>query len=737
MFVFQHFGHSIIGRLVVRHCQLGDVDANGHRSFCRGRDHYRHDPRGRHRFWRVSTGRGSSRSRRSRFVSRSLQCREQYGWPANDRIRHSQIRVVAVERARHSQTGRRPIHVTDDGTTLDFTSQTDFTGDTNPSGWEVGMYGFEPNGWGISAIFILADNCVVKGLDHVWQRGFGVQIQGDNNRVISCTISGSLYAGVKVQGFVGDPATGNIIGGTQPGEGNVLSGGNAGIRIDGPTIGTVVIGNSIVGSPYHGVEVHGAYCCPEYTPYDTRIGGPTPEERNWIANNGKYGEEGFPEGDQVHIEWAVDTLVEGNYIGTTEDGSVRFPSANGTAGVAVRESADTVIRDNLISGIRREGVNHAAGQVFGVGIVVSGLDTGVDIKGNRIGTDAAGQNSVPNLTGIVFGWLQGYPSNVQVGGPDQGDGNLIAFNERSGIIVANGVSDAAIYRNSIHSNGLLGIDLLNSTGQSGPSLNDPGDNDTGGNGLQNFPVLNSAESHGSSINVNGTFNSSPNSAFTLQFFANESGDPSGFGEGEQFLGETMIVTDSSGNAAFEVSLEASVPAGWVMTSTATREPVGATSEFSMYIPILPELAPDTFTINNGSHVSGSVSDLAVSDNMDLSVRRNPADVASRVFFEVQGISPTQSPASMKFTLEGSVFARSQVVQSIDLYNYTADSWEEIHSRDASSFTDSTTIAEATGDLSRFVQPETRMIEARCRFESPSQRQQFTANVDQTVWTIGN
>ncbi len=350
-----------------------------------------------------------------------------------------------------------PFTFTDDGTTLDFTSQTDFTGDTNPSGWEVGMYGLEPNGWGISAIFILADNCVVKGLDHVWQRGFGVQIQGDNNRVISCTISGSLYAGVKVQGFVGDPATGNIIGGTQPGEGNVLSGGNAGIRIDGPTIGTVVIGNSIVGSPYHGVEVRGAYCCPEYTPYDTRIGGPTPEERNWIANNGKYGEEGFPEGDQVHIEWAVDTLVEGNYIGTTEDGSVRFPSANGTAGVAVRESAGTVIRDNLISGIRREGVQPcswpslASASWFqdSTQASISRATGSEPMRPVRTRYQTSPESSLAGCRAIRLTYKSGDPIRATA--------TSSRLMPRSGIIVANGVSDAAIYRNSIHSNGLLGI----------------------------------------------------------------------------------------------------------------------------------------------------------------------------------------------------------------------------------------------------------------------------------------
>ena len=35
-------------------------------------------------------------------------------------------------------------------------------------------------------------------------------------------------------GFNGTPPTGNIVGGTGPGEGNILSAGNSGVRIDGP-----------------------------------------------------------------------------------------------------------------------------------------------------------------------------------------------------------------------------------------------------------------------------------------------------------------------------------------------------------------------------------------------------------------------------------------------------------------------------------------------------------------------
>ena len=65
--------------------------------------------------------------------------------------------------------------LTDSGTTIDFSTQTTNIGDTNPNGPEVGIYGLQPNGWGIAAIFINGNNCVIKGLGKVYQRGYAVR----------------------------------------------------------------------------------------------------------------------------------------------------------------------------------------------------------------------------------------------------------------------------------------------------------------------------------------------------------------------------------------------------------------------------------------------------------------------------------------------------------------------------------------------------------------------------------
>lgn len=468
--------------------------------------------------------------------------------------------------------------VTGDNTTIDFSTQTANIGDTNPDGPEVEIFGYEPNSLGVAAIFLNANDCVIKGLGAVRQRGYAVEITGNRNRVIGCQISGPLHAAVLVSGgFFGPPATDNIIGGTEPGEGNFLTSLGAGLRIDGAANNNRVIGNVLTGRNW-GVEVRGAlgYAAP----VGNIIGGPTDAERNIIAGAGRYGEEGFPVGGQVNVEWATDTLVENNYIGTTPDGSAAASPQYGPHGVRIFHATGTTVRGNLISGIAVNGINHAAGQRFGTPIFVTGTSSNTLIQGNRIGTDANGEHPIPNRTGIDVA-----PSTIsEIPTATTIDANVIAFNERTGVAVAAQVTDVRITGNSIHSNGLLGIDLQPAFGNDGGvTPNDPDDADAGGNGLQNFPVLTSAAAGPTSIRIAGILNSAPGQTYAVEFFASSSCDPSGHGEGAVFLGSAAVTTSSAGDASFNVTLPVFVAPGEVITATATRADIGATSEFSACI----------------------------------------------------------------------------------------------------------------------------------------------------------
>ena len=142
--------------------------------------------------------------------------------------------------------------------------------------------------------------------------------------------------------------------------------------------------------------------------------------------------------------------------------------------------------------------------------------------------------------------------------------------------------------NSIHSNGTftslfagsLGIDL----GTIGPTPNDAGDTDTGPNNFQNFPIITSITAGANSTNVKGSLNSSGSSSFNLDFFRNSACDPSGNGEGEHLIGSTVVTTDASGNATFDVTFTVSTPSNQLVTATATDQS-GNTSEFSPCAPV--------------------------------------------------------------------------------------------------------------------------------------------------------
>lgn len=462
----------------------------------------------------------------------------------------------------------------DSGTTVDFSTQTTNMGDTNPNGPEIGIYGLESNGLGAPAIIVDGDNCVVKGLGKVYQRGYAVRIVGNNNRVIGCQISGPLYAAVFVSGYTGwPPPSGNIVGGTTPGEGNSL----IGLGIDGPAEGNIVIGNTLlVGVEVRGATQYGAFA------RNNRIGGPTPAERNVISGAGSFGEEGFPVGDQVSIVDADGTLVEGNYIGTTADGTNPYPQQSGPVGVEVRDSRNTTVRDNLIAGLRVEGGGLYVGQIFGQAVYVNAVNSNAYatvVQGNTIGLAADGFTSIATHSGIVVSPMISsvHALNTLI------TSNHIARVETTGVFVAGSESGVTITRNSIHDCGGLGIDLGAAAVADGPTFNDLGDGDTGGNGLQNFPVLLSAATTGSAVVVQGKLDSSPSAQFTLEFFASPYGDPSGFGEGATFVGSTSLTTDGAGHAAFSVTLPAAVAVGAVITATATRVSTGDTSEFSAYI----------------------------------------------------------------------------------------------------------------------------------------------------------
>src|SRR5262249_14074124 len=96
--------------------------------------------------------------------------------------------------------------------------------------------------------------------------------------------------------------------------------------------------------------------------------------------------------------------------------------------------------------------------------------------------------------------------------------------------------------------------------------------------LQNFPVLTSVTNSGGMTTINGKLNSVANTNYRIEFFANDVIDPTGYGEGQTYLGFVNIMTDGNCNATFSKSFP-QIGAKQRVTATAT-DPSGNTSEFS-------------------------------------------------------------------------------------------------------------------------------------------------------------
>lgn len=68
-------------------------------------------------------------------------------------------------------------------------------------------------------------------------------------------------------------------------------------------------------------------------------------------------------------------------------------------------------------------------------------------------------------------------------------------------------------------------------------------------------------------------------------FASQAANPSGYGEGQRYLGAIQVTTDADGNAAFTVHLPLRDGSRTYFTATATGTATGPTSEFSRALPL--------------------------------------------------------------------------------------------------------------------------------------------------------
>jgi hypothetical protein len=367
----------------------------------------------------------------------------------------------------------------------------------------------------------------------------------------------------------------NVIGGTSANSRNVIVSIDSGISIGANGNGNQILGNYI-GINAAGNEALTIFQGIFIGTSNNVVGGTTPGARN-VIGRADHGGIVIQSGGAVATSGNV---IQGNYVGTDASGKVALGFAG--TGVVIFNSSN----NNTIGGTAAGAGNVLSGNATGFRIeglgAPDGPPSGNILQGNFIGVGADGFTPVPNsFQGVRIASAM----NTTIGGAAPGAGNVIAFNGPGEEVGVNGIeligdsntTNNSIRGNSIYSNGRLGIDISNS----GVNANDAGDVDGGPNNRQNFPLITSVVPAAGQTTITGTLDSTPNTTFILDFYANAVCDSSGNGEGAKpfALNPAPVTTDANGNASFNLIVPASLQPGRVLTATAT-DPSGNTSEFS-------------------------------------------------------------------------------------------------------------------------------------------------------------
>ena len=235
--------------------------------------------------------------------------------------------------------------------------------------------------------------------------GDGVDIYGSN-----CLVEGNLI-GTNAAGTAAVPNTvygvnvsaeAATIGGTSPGDANIISGnagdgvviGGSNCVLEGNLIGTNATGTAAVANGVYGIAV--------VTP-DATIGGTSASAANIISGNG----------GGVIID-ASPCLVEGNLIGTNQVGTAAV--GNTSAGILVAASGATIGgtsagAGNIIAFNGGPGVATLPG-VTGTTIrynaIYSNVGPGIDRNNDGVTPNTPnGANNTPVLTSVAGGFISG------------------------------------------------------------------------------------------------------------------------------------------------------------------------------------------------------------------------------------------------------------------------------------------------------------------------------------------
>jgi uncharacterized repeat protein (TIGR01451 family) len=505
-----------------------------------------------------------------------------------------------------------------------------------------------PNNEGVLLTSDAPDNTIgAAGAGNVisGNNSHGVDAGGANDtkvraNLIGLDATGSVTLPNGLSGVQVTNATNADVGGLLAGEGNVIAGHGSGIYF------SVVDDSRILGNII-GLDAAGTTAQPNII--GVQLDGTTnvTAGSNTISGNIVGLIAFFSDAD----------IIENNRVGTNPAGDAAI--GNLGTGILILDSIDVVVRGNVVGGNGEHGIELTDGSI------------GTIVHSNFVGISADLSVPLPNAldgVNVCDGAEDTVVGSVLLGG------NVIAHNEENGI----GVEPTALLNNtwaanSIFDNTLLGIDLA----IDGVTPNDPLDEDTGPNDLQNFPTLTLALTTPTTSHVRGTMHTTPNTAVALHFYSSLAADPSGFGEGQTYLGTTNVTTDASGDAPFTFD-GAALTVGHVVTATATS--ASGTSEFSEAVEVEPAPTVQFSSATFASGESGGPASITVIRTGDLSVTStvqyatsNNTATAGADYTSVSGtltFNPTESTVTFTVPILDDVTDESDELVNLTLSNPT-------------------------------------------------------------------
>lgn len=441
----------------------------------------------------------------------------------------------------------------------------------------------------------VADGILIGGDDNT----VGGLLPGDTN-----VISDNGENGIHVQFGTGTQILGNLIGTDAAG---LVEMGNAdaGILDDLHAVSTTISGNVLSGNHTNGLVLGGVdatVTLNEVGVVQDSTGTTLPLENTKdgvlvTGSSNVVGGEGI--GNTVAANGANGIWVPGstntvaaNYVGLDADATTGL--GNEKDGIFVTGTfnvigGDDPVLGNVSSDNSRDGIHIACPKTARC----IGAENNI-VENNLTGTDPTGLDQRPNQRdGIHVEASENTVQdnlvqfNIRNGVEVDGDANQITtntirYNRLRGVAIFAG-TDNPIVGNGIDQNGFLGIDLYD--GAWGVTSNDSGDIDPGSNDLMNVPLVLGANEAGGNTFVTWQIRDGLSSEFQLEFFASDTCDGSGSGEGATSLG----TFNGFGNTGMHQSPPlAPANPGQVVTGTATLvgpTSLEGTSEFSNCVTI--------------------------------------------------------------------------------------------------------------------------------------------------------